>query len=47
MRNNGLVFGYSQLAYRSLLTGLEKLEINENKIKEELNNHWEILAEPI
>ncbi len=28
MRNNGLGFGYSQLAYKSLIKGLDKLEVN-------------------
>jgi adenylosuccinate lyase len=47
MRNHGMVFGYSQLAYRSLATGLDKIDVNENKLKEDLNSHWEVLAEPI
>ncbi len=47
MRNLGLVLGYSLLAYQSLLKGLKKLTVNSNKIKEDLDSHWEVLAEAI
>jgi len=47
MRNIGSILGYSLLAYQSLLKGLSKLSINEKILKEELNEHWEILAEAI
>ncbi len=46
-RNIGVVIAYSVLAYSSLLKGLSKLEINESIMHEELNNNWELLAEPI
>jgi len=47
LRNTGLAFGYSLLAYRSTLKGLGKLELNEDKLAADLDNAWEVLAEPI
>lgn len=47
MRNNGVSLGYSLIAYNSLLKGLGKLEVNRTKLEEDLDNHWEVLAEPI
>jgi len=43
----GTAFGHSYLAYISLLKGLSKIEVNENKIKEDLLVHPEIIAEAI
>ena len=45
MRNLGCVFGYSLVAYKSLLKGLTKMRINEDQIRKDLNSHWEVLAE--
>ena len=47
LRNIGVGFGYSLLAYESLLTGLGKLEINEEALAADLDSAWEVLAEPI
>lgn len=47
LRNIGSVFGYSIIAYESLLKGLTKLIPNKTEMEQELNEHWEILAEPI
>jgi adenylosuccinate lyase len=47
LRNIGVGFGYSLLAYESLLTGLGKLEINNEAIAADLDGAWEVLAEPI
>ena len=47
LRNVGVALGYAVLAYQSLLTGLNKLEINEEAIAKDLDNAWEVLAEPI
>ena len=47
MRNLGLVAGYSMISYQSLKKGLSKLEVNEERINEYLNEHWEVLAEAI
>ncbi len=47
LRNMGVALGYAVLAYQSLLTGLNKLEINEKAIADDLDAAWEVLAEPI
>ena len=47
LRNIGVALGYATLAYTSLMTGLNKLELNEEKLAEDLDNAWEVLAEPI
>lgn len=47
LRNLGVGFGHSMIAYESLLKGLGKLEINAAKIQYDLDNCWEVLAEPI
>ena len=47
LRNMGVALGYAVLAYQSLLTGLNKLEINETAIAQDLDTSWEVLAEPI
>jgi adenylosuccinate lyase len=47
LRNMGVALGYAVLAYQSLSTGLGKLEINEAAIAKDLDNAWEVMAEPI
>ncbi|XP_047316234.1 adenylosuccinate lyase-like [Impatiens glandulifera] len=47
LRNMGEGLGHSLLAYRSTLQGIGKLQVNEAKLFEDLNQTWEILAEPI
>ncbi|MGJ8620535.1 MAG: adenylosuccinate lyase [Methylophilaceae bacterium] len=47
LRNMGVGFGYSLLGYDSCLRGLNKLEINAQRLAEDLDNSWEVLAEPI
>ena len=47
LRNIGVAMGYTALAYASLMTGLNKLELNEERLAEDLDNAWEVLAEPI
>ena len=47
LRNVGVAFGYTLLAYESCLKGLNKLEANPLRLNEDLNNNWEVLAEPI
>ncbi len=46
-RSFGTAFGHSYLAYVMLLKGLGKININENKIKEDLLAHPEVVAEAI
>jgi adenylosuccinate lyase len=43
----GTAFGHSYVAYTSLLKGLNKISVNEIKIKEDLNNHPEVITEAI
>lgn len=47
LRNIGLAFSFSLIAYNSCLKGLSKLEINKVQIDKDLDEAWEILAEPI
>ena len=47
LRNMGVAMGYAVLAYHSLSVGLGKLEINEERLAEDLDKAWEVLAEPI
>jgi len=47
LRNMGVALGYASLAYASLMTGLNKLELNEEALADDLNASWEVLAEPI
>lgn len=47
LRNLGTGIGYAFIAYQSLLKGIAKLDINHTRLLEELNQNWEVLAEPI
>ncbi len=47
LRNMGVALGYTLLGYDSCLRGLNKLEINPEKLALDLDNSWEVLAEPI
>lgn len=47
LRNMGVGFAYSAIAYEATLKGLGKLELNQQRIAEDLDNSWEVLAEPI
>jgi adenylosuccinate lyase len=47
LRNIGVGFGYAVLAYDSCLRGLNKLEVNPARMAEDLDNTWEVLAEPV
>ena len=47
LRNMGVALGYSVLAYDSLARGLDKLELNEQRLAQDLDDAWEVLAEPI
>nr|GMD17001.1 Adenylosuccinate lyase [Ipomoea batatas] len=47
LRNMGVGLGHSLLAYRSALRGIAKLQVNEAALAEDLNQSWEVLAEPI
>jgi len=47
LRNMGVALGYAVLAHQSLLQGLNKLELNTVALQHDLDNAWEVLAEPI
>ena len=46
-RNIGNALGHSLLAWRSCLRGLNKLELDPRRIQADLDNSWEVLAEPV
>lgn len=47
LRNLGVGFAHSVIAYEASLKGIGKLELNEQKIAADLDACWEVLAEPI
>ena len=47
LRNLGVGFAHSVIAYEASLKGIGKLELNAARLAEDLNNCWEVLAEPI
>jgi adenylosuccinate lyase len=47
LRNMGVGMGYSLIAYQASMKGISKLLVNEERIAQDLDNAWEVLAEPI
>ncbi len=47
LRNMGAGFGYALIGYESLKRGLDKLEANPQRLADDLDANWEVLAEPI
>ncbi|TAJ16991.1 MAG: adenylosuccinate lyase [Rugosibacter sp.] len=47
LRNMGVAFGYTLLAFSAMRQGLEKLEANPQRLAEDLDEAWEVLAEPV
>ena len=47
LRNMGVAIGYCVIAYQSTLKGLRKLEVDTVRLDADLDNNWEVLAEPI
>ncbi|MEH6626191.1 MAG: adenylosuccinate lyase [Motiliproteus sp.] len=47
LRNLGVGFGHSIIAYQSSLKGISKLEVNAQRLDDDLDSSWEVLAEPI
>ena len=47
MRNISGCFGHTTIALKSLEKGIDKLQINKIKIKEDLDTSWEVLTEAI
>ncbi|MEW6175519.1 MAG: adenylosuccinate lyase [Pseudomonadota bacterium] len=47
LRNLGVGFAHSVIAYEASLKGIGKLELNAARIAEDLDACWEVLAEPV
>ena len=47
LRNIGVIFSHSLISIKETITGLNKLEVNEKLLKEELEKHYEVLTEAI
>jgi adenylosuccinate lyase len=47
LRNVGVMFGYSLLAYKNIVSGLEKLRPNRDKMNDDLEDNWVIVSEGI
>jgi len=47
LRNMGVALGHTLLAYDACLRGLEKLEASPQRLAQDLDANWEVLAEPI
>jgi len=47
LRNIGVAYAHSLLAYKSILIGIEKLAINKQRLTKDLAQNWEVLAEAI
>lgn len=47
LRNLGVGCGYAIIAYTSTLKGISKLEVNQAALEAELDQNWEVLAEPV
>lgn len=47
IRNQGVPLAHSLLACKNLLKGIGRLTVDNRKIEEELNEHWEVLTEAI
>ena len=47
LRTLGVGFAHSSIAYSSALRGISKLDINPAALQQDLDNNWEVLAEPI
>jgi adenylosuccinate lyase len=47
LRNVGVAIGHSVLSFRSLATGLEKIELDATRVADDLNRAWEVLGEAV
>ena len=47
LRNLGTGLAYSIIGFQSALKGINKLEVNKQRIETDLNNAWEVLTEPV
>jgi adenylosuccinate lyase len=47
LRNLGVGAAHSLIAYKATLKGIGKLEVNQQRLNDDLDHNWEVLAEPI
>jgi adenylosuccinate lyase len=47
LRNVGVPFGHTMIAFQSTIKGLNKLLLNKDKINQDLENNWAVVAEAI
>merc|ERR1719310_1505642 len=47
LRNLGVSFAHSLIAFHALLRGLGKVQIDEARLASDLDGNWEVLAEPV
>jgi adenylosuccinate lyase len=47
LRSLGVAFSHSIIAYQSVLKGIGKVEVNQERLNQDLDNAWEVLAEPV
>ncbi|MES9881692.1 MAG: adenylosuccinate lyase [Sedimenticola sp.] len=47
LRNMGVGFAYTSIALQSVMRGISKLEANSERLAADLDDNWEVLAEPI
>ncbi len=47
LRNLGVGFAHTSIAFQSTLRGISKLEVDAKRLADDLDNNWEVLAEPI
>ena len=47
LRNIGVPFGHTSIAFQSLIKGMSKLELNAKKLQADLENNWAVVAEAI
>ncbi len=47
LRNTGMPLAYTMIAFHAIRRGLNKLILNEDKIREDLENNWNVVAEAI
>ena len=47
MRNLGVAVGHAVLSYKSLTAGLNKIELDQGRVAEDLDRAWEVLAEAV
>ena len=47
LRNQGVALGYSYLALKNISKGLSRVTLNKYKMRQELNDHWEVVAEAV